>query len=318
MASKSATDLASTRRPGLAGWVTENTLAGMARRKAILGYLFLLPTVLGILLFTAGPVVVSLGLSLFEWNVISAPEFVGAENYRTLATDSRTLQSFGNTAVFVILAVGLQLGVGLLLAMAVQRRGKWLRYYFRSAFFLPLLTSAASVSIVLTYMFDERFGIVNYYLGLLGVPSVPWLGHPLWAMVTVVLVFVWHELGFTFILFIAALGSIPGDVMDAADVDGARGLKRLWYVTIPMISPTILFAAVIGVINAIQVFDQPYVMTRGGPGDATRTVVMIIYESAFKNLELGYGSAIAVLLFLVILAVTGLQFWLSKRWVFYQ
>lgn len=305
-------------RPGPVRWLTENTLAGMRRRKALLGYLFLLPTLTGIVVFFAGPVFFSFGLSLFDWNVISSAEFIGLENYRRLAGDERTLLSFANTAVFVVLAVGLQLVVGLLLALAVHRRSKWLRYYFRSAFFLPLLTSAASISIVLTYMFHERFGVVNYYLGLLGVGSIPWLDSSFWAMITIVLVFVWHELGFTFILFIAALGTIPQDILDAADMDGARGIRRLWHIIIPMISPTILFAAVVGVINAIQVFDQPYVMTRGGPGDATRTVVMIIYESAFKNLELGYGSAITVLLFVVILALTAFQFWLSKRWVFYQ
>lgn len=318
MTAKTARDGSVARRGGPIGWLTENTLSGMARRKALLGYLFLLPTFLGILVFTAGPVVVSLGLSLFEWNVISPPEFVGIENYKNLTTDSQTFRSFVNTGIFVVLAVSLQIGLGLLLAMAVQKRGKWLRYWFRSAFFLPLLTSAASISIVLSYMFNERFGVVNYYLGLVGLPSIPWLDSPFWAMITVVLVFVWHEVGFTFILFVAALGNIPSDVLDAADVDGARGFRRLWSITIPMISPTILFAAVVGVINTIQIFDQPYVMTRGGPGDATRTVVMTIYESAFKNLELGFGSAIAVVLFLVILAVTGLQFWLSRRWVFYQ
>lgn len=305
-------------RGGPVGWLMENTLDGMARRKAMLAYVFLMPTMLGIAVFFAGPVLFSFGLSLFDWNVISSAEFVGLENYRRLAGDSRTLTSFVNTAVFVFLAVTLQLTVGLLLAIAVHRKSKWLRYYFRSAFFLPLLTSAASISIVLNYMFNQRFGVVNYYLGFLGMPSIPWLDSTFWAMITIVLAFVWHELGFTFILFVAALGTIPGDILDAADVDGARGFRRLWSITIPMVSPTILFAAVVGLINAIQVFDQPYVMTRGGPGDATRTVVMIIYESAFKNLELGYGATITVLLFVVILALTGLQFWLSRRWVFYQ
>lgn len=302
----------------LVGWLTENTLSGMARRKALLGYVFLIPTLLGLLVFFAGPVVVSFGLSAFEWNIITSPKFVGLDNYQRLG-NPRLLQSFFNTTVFMFLAVALLLILGLFLAMGVQKiANRWLRYYFRSAFFLPLLTSAASISIVMTYVFHEEFGIVNYYLGLIGGPEIPWLNSSTWALITVVLVFVWHQLGFTFILFLGGLATIPGDVMDAAAVDGARGWRRLWHITLPMLSPTILFAAVVGMINAMQVFDQPYVMTRGGPGDATRTVVMVIYEAAFQRLEIGYGSAIAVILFIVILAVTAFQFWLSKHWVFYQ
>lgn len=315
--SASATEKRPGRRFGV-GWLMENTLDGMARRKAALGYLFILPTYLGLLVFFAGPIVASFVLSFYEWNIITSPEFVGLQNFGQL-NDGVLLRSFVNTLVFMALAVGLQLVLGLFLAMGVQSLiSRTLRYYFRSAFFIPLLTSAASISIVMTYIFSQEFGIVNYYLRLLGLPAVPWLNDPQWALVTVVLVYVWHQLGFTFILFLGGLATIPGDVLDAAAVDGAKGFQRLWYITLPMLSPTILFATVIGIINAIQVFDQPYVMTRGGPGDATRTVVMVIYEAAFERLEIGLGSAIALVLFLVILAITALQFWLSRRWVFYQ
>jgi multiple sugar transport system permease protein len=139
-----------------------------------------------------------------------------------------------------------------------------------------------------------------------------------WALVTIVLTYVWQQIGFTFIVFTGGLGGIPRDVLEAADLDGATGWRRLKDITLPMLSPTLLFAAVVGVIGAMQVFAEPFVMTKGGPGDATRTVVMIIYESAFSSLLIGYGSAVAVLLFLVILLVTAIQFRLSRRWVFYQ
>ncbi len=300
-------------------WLGENTLAGMTRRQALLGYLFILPTILGILIFTAGPIVVSFGLSFYEWNVIQPPEYVGLDNYRRFFGDQQALASFRNTITFVFSAVSLQIVLGLLLALAVeQKMRKWLRYYFRSAFFLPLLTSAASVSIVLSFMFHKEFGLVNYYLGFLGIPRVPWLTASHWALVTVVIAYVWQNVGFMFILFIGGLANVPRDVLDAADVDGASGLQRWWNITLPLLSPTILFAAVVGVIAALQVFEHPFVLTRGGPGDASRTAVMIIYQAAFKNLEIGYGSTSAVFLFVVILAVTGVQFWVSKRWVFYQ
>ena len=300
-------------------WLTEQTLAGHARRRALLGYLFVLPTFLGILVFTAGPVIASFGLSFFQYNVIDSPEWIGLRNYRQFFDDTRALKSFLTTAQFVVLAVSLQLVLSLLLALGVQKtRSKGLRYFFRSAFFLPLLTSAASISIVLGYMFHQDFGVINYYLGELGIGEVPWLNSAGWALITIVLTYVWQQVGFTFIVFTGGLGGIPKDILEAADLDGASGWRRLRDVTLPMLRPTLLFAAVVGIIGALQVFAEPFVMTQGGPGDATRTVVMIIYEAAFSNLQVGYGSAVAVFLFLVILLVTAIQFRLSRRWVFYQ
>ena len=300
-------------------WLTENTLQGMARRKALLGYLFLAPTILGILVFTAGPVIFSFVLSLFRWNVFSPPEWVGAANYTRMFADGRALTGFWNSFVFVFFAVALQVTLGLLLAMILQTRmPTWLRYGYRTSFLLPMLMSGAATAIVLGYMLHKEFGAVNYYLGLLGIPPIPWLTQPGWAMVSVIISYLWLATGFTMILFIGGLTNISTEILDAADVDGAQGVTRFWNITLPLVSPTLLFAAVTGVIGGLQVFDLPYIMTRGGPGDSTRTAVMVMYESAFKNMEIGYGSTIAVVLFLIILAVTAGQFGLSKRWVFYQ
>jgi multiple sugar transport system permease protein len=297
----------------------QDSMAGMRRRKALLGYVFLLPTFLGILVFSAGPVIVSLGLSFFAWDVFNPPEFLGLENYQRFFTDSRILTGFTNTAKMVSMAVILELVLAFALAMGVQRTTRAaLRYFFRSAYFLPLLTSAATISIVMAYMFNGQFGVINYYLGRLGVPRIPWLEQAQWALVSVVLVYVWHRLGFTFIVFSGGIGNLPKEVLEAADVDGATGWRRLWYIVLPMLSPTILFAAVTAIISGLQIFDEPFVMLKGGPGDATRTVVMLIYESAFKNIELGYAAAIAAVLFLVIMLVTAIQFRISKALVFYQ
>jgi multiple sugar transport system permease protein len=305
-------------RPVLGG-LTEDSLSGMAKRKALMGYLFLAPTILGILVFTAGPVLASFGLSFYSWNVFKPPVFLGIDNYQRLFTDGRALNGFYNTIRFVVMAVSLQITLALLLALALQRRmAKPLRYFFRSAYFLPLLMSGAAVSISLAYLFHTEFGVINYYLGLVGLPRISWLTSASVAMYTIVLTSVWHHVGFTFIIFVGGLGNISPEILDAADVDGAEGFNRLWHVILPMLSPTLLFAFVVGIIGALQVFEEPYIMTRGGPGDATRTAVLVMYEAAFKNIEIGYGSAITVILFLVIMAVTAFQFWLSKRWVFYQ
>ena len=299
--------------------LTENTLHGMARRKALLGYLFLAPTILGILIFTAGPVIFSLLLSLFRWNVFAPPEWIGLANYQRMFTDSRALTGFWNSFVFVVFAVSFQVMLGLLLAMVLQTRmTTWLRYGYRTSFMLPMLMSGAATAIVLGYMLHKEFGAVNYYLGRLGIPPIPWLTEAGWAMISIIISYLWLATGFTMILFIGGLMNISTEILDAADVDGARGFIRFWNITLPLVSPTLLFAAVTGVIGGLQVFDLPYIMTRGGPGDSTRTAVMVMYESAFKNMEIGYGSTIAVVLFLIILAVTAGQFGLSKRWIFYQ
>lgn len=308
-----------TLRTRLSTQFSDRDMTGLRRRRALLGYVFLSPSILGITVFTALPILAAIALSLFRWNLIADPEFVGLANYTRLLSDARTLGTFRNTALFVVLAVGLQLGLALFLALGLQRAmPQSLRVGLRAAYVFPLLTSAASISIVLTYTFNESFGIANYYLGILGIDPVPWLNASPYALLAVVATFVWHQLGFTFLILLGGVASMPTDVLDAADVDGAYGWRRLVRITIPLMSPSLLVAAVMGFINAMQVFDQPYVMTRGGPGDSTRTVVMAIYDAAFRNLDLGYGAAISVVLFTAILLITALQFRLSNRWVFYQ
>jgi multiple sugar transport system permease protein len=307
------------KRSGLIDSLTEDTLAGMARRRALMGYLFVLPTILGIIIFTAGPVLASFGLSFFKWNVFKPPTYIGLENYVRLMGDQRVAISFWNSARFVVLAISMQIVFALLLALALrQRMATWMRYYFRTAFFLPFLLSGAATGIVLAYMLHTEFGVVNYYLGFLGIEPIPWLNSADTALYTIVIAYLWQFVGFTLIAMLGGMSNISPEVLDAAEVDGARGWRWLWHIVLPMLSPTILFAAVVGVIGGLQIFDQPYVMTRGGPGDATRTVVMTLYEAAFKNQEIGYASSIAVILFVVIMIVTAVQFGMSKKWVFYS
>ena len=286
----------------------------LQRREGLFGYAMIALSLIVVVVCTAAPILASFVLSLFSWDVISSPVFVGLSNYRDLVGDHTVLHSFQVTIVLATVIVVAQLVVGLLLAVLVQQRQhKTTRTVFRTAFFLPLLASAASVSIFMGYLFDEKFGVVNYYLGELGLPGAPWLTSNLGAMVAV-----WQQLGFTFILFVAALSSLPKDILEAAAIDGAGPVRNLFSVKLPLISPTIFFAAVVGLINAMQLFDQPYIMTHGGPGDATKTTVIVIYETTFQNIEFGYGSAISVVLFLLLMLITGLQFLVSRKWVFYS
>lgn len=295
------------------------TLHRQRRSEVRAAWLFILPTVVGFTIFVAGPIIASIALAFTKYDVVNPPQSVGLANFQEAFADARVRTSFRNTLVFVVVANVLQITLALALALGVQRRmPAWLRYFFRTAFFLPIITSAASISIVFGYMFNKEFGVVNYYLDKVGIGPVPWLVSTQWSLYSVAIAYVWQHVGFTFILFSAGLASINRELYEAADIDGVGPWSRLVRITLPLLSPTILFTTVIGMISSLQVFDQPTVMTNGGPGDSSRTVVMIIYDVAFRNLRFGYGSAIAVLLFAVILAFTGLQFLLSKRFVFYR
>ena len=287
------------------------------QRKLLIG-LFLAPTVIGLGLFTFLPILASIVLAFFSWDIITPPRFVGLENFADIAADPTIRVSFLNTIGFVVVAVTLQLAVALVLAVLVNTRMPGLlKSFFRSVLFFPLVLSAASVSIIMSYLFNENFGLVNHVLNLLGMADVPWLTSTHGAMIVVILVYVWQNFGFSFLLFLGGLSSIPKEVYEAAQVDGATGWKQFWRITFPLVSPTTLVASVMAIISALQIFDQPYVLTRGGPGDSTRTAVMVIYESAFKQLEFGRASAIGIVLTVVIMLVTAVQFRLSRRFVFY-
>ena len=290
-----------------------------ARREGAFGYLMISLAVIFVAVFTFIPIIASLGLSLFSWDVITPPKFVGMANFERLGADGSVLQSFGVTLVLAIGIVLLQLCLGLGLAVLVNQRKKtWSKTFFRTTFYLPLLASTAAVSIFMGYLFDAKFGVFNYYLTSIGLPAIPWLTNPVGAMVTMILVTVWQQVGFTFVLFVAALTSVPKDVLEAAAIDGAGPARTLFRVKIPLISPTILFAAVVAMINAMQLFDQPFIMTKGGPGTATTTATILMYQAGFQNLQFGYASAIAIVLLLIILVITGIQFLAARKLVFYQ
>ena len=303
----------------LVSWFSQNTLRGMARRKALLGYIFVAPTILGVTVFVAGPVLFSIALSFYAWNVFQPAKNVGVENYIRMAADSRVLVGFFNSAKFAAIAIGLQIALGLGLALALRTKmTSWMRTYFRTAFFLPFLLSGVATGLVFSYMLNSDFGVVNYYLSLLGFAPIRFLNSSEAALNSVILAYMWQALGFSMIGMLGGLSNVSPDILDAATVDGATGWNWLWHIILPLLSPTIFFMAVVGVISALQIFDQPYAMTRGGPGDASRTMVMSLYEAAFKNMELGYAASISVILFIVIMAVTSVQFISGKKWVFYQ
>lgn len=291
-------------------------------REAIAAYLFLLPTLVTFFLFVLGPMVAAVGLSFFDYNLLrwnASPEFIGFDNYRQLADDGRILSIYQTTLKTGVSVVALTIGLGLLIAyMLEQKMPAFLRSIFRMTYFFPYVVSVSAVALIWSYLLHKDFGIVNYYLGLLGIERISWLGSSAWSWVSVVITESWKSLGFNVLVLLGGLQTIPTELYEAAEVDGANGWQKFRRVTLPLLTPTLLFLIVIDSINAFKIFAQPYILTQGGPGDSSRTVVMYIYEHGFRFFNMGYASTVALSLFAIILILTLLQFRLSRRWVFYQ
>lgn len=291
----------------------------LRRHEKVAAYLFLSPTILLFLVFIAGPLLGAIALSLFNWDMFSSPEFIGLQNFERLVNDPIARAAISNTFVFTFWSVVLHLGPGLFMALAVNRGMPYsLNYFLRTAYFFPLLVSWAAVALIWAYILDPNFGFITYYLRNLGLNAPIFLISPDWAMPAIIAVDLWKTIGFTFIILLAGLQSIPTQLYEAAAVDGAGAFRKFWNITIPMLSPTLFFASVISFIGAFQIFEPMYIMTSGGPGERTLSIVMHIYQTGFRRFEMGYASALALVVFLVIMVVTLLQVRLSRYWVFHD
>ena len=289
------------------------------RGEALAGYLFILPTFIGFAIFILYPLLESLRISFYEYSILGDSYYVELDNYARLISDSRLRKTYSNTIIFTGFAVFFNAGIGLLLAVFLNRRMPVLmRNFYRSAFFFPILIAHTYIAVIWQYLYHLETGVINYYLAFLGIDPIPWLSHPAWAMAAIVIMDVWKNTGFAMLVFLAGLQSIPHEYYEAAQLDGANERQLFTRITIPLLSPSIFFILVIFMIGALQVFDTIIVLTDGGPGDATRSVVMYIYQQAFQRLDFGYAAAVSWTLFLVIMAVTLVQFLVSRRWVHYE
>ena len=288
-------------------------------REALWGFLFILPTYLGFAVFILGPVVAVAGMSFTKFDVLGGSVFTGLANYSRMLSDDRLRTVYANTFLFTIFAVFFNVSIGLALAVLLNRRlPQLVRNFFRSIYFFPLLVAHTYVAVIWQFLYQRDTGVINYYLSLLGLGPVAWLASPNWVLPSVIMMDVWKNTGFAMIIFLAGLQNIPRDYYEAARIDGAGALQLFLRITFPLLTPTIFFVLIIFMIGAIQVFDTIIVLTGGGPGDASRSVVIYIYEQAFQNFDLGYASTIAMTLFVVILTLTLFQFWFSRRWVHYE
>ncbi len=280
-------------------------------------WLFLLPSLIGTFLFWIFPAIGSLGFSLFSWDMISSPEFSGFKNFLELARDPVFRKALFNTLFYTVVSVPLALAVSLGLALLMNRAIRGITI-FRTLYFLPVVSSMVAVAIVWRWMFNKDYGVINSFLSLFGLPAIDWLGSTTWAMPAVILMSIWKEIGYFMVIFLAGLQSLPRDLYEAAELEGASSWQKFWRITFPLLSPTTFFALIIALISAFQVFDQVYVMTEGGPSDATLTVVYYLYKQGFQYFRVGYAATIALVLFLIIMAVTLVQWFVTQKKVFYQ
>ena len=281
------------------------------------GFRFALPALALISVFFVLPVAAGLALSLTDFDIYALGNLeylrvVGLRNYARLLEDPLFWRALANTFYFVLIGGPLSVLTSLGAALLINARLVRFKALFRVVYFMPVMTALVAVAVVWRYLYHPRYGLLNYALGALGIGPVDWLGDPRFAMPALILMAVWKNFGYNMIIFIAGLQAIPEQLYDSARMDGASRLQQLRYVTLPMLAPTFLFVGVLTMIGSFQLFAEPYVMTQGGPADSTLSVVLFMYEQGFRWWNLGYAAAIAVLLFVIMLAGTVLQFRLRR------
>jgi len=289
------------------------------RSDARTALLFLLPNGVGFLVFTIAPLIASLVLSLFSWPLIGTTRFVGLQNYITLFSKDTTFRSaIVNTVYFVAAYVPLNIIVAMSVALWLQGYGRT-RRILRVIFFVPVLTPLVADAVVWSLLFTTRNGLIDSIIhGIFRVQGPEWLSAPQWAMPSIIIVAVWQGFGYNMLLFTAGLHAIPETFYDASQIDGASRWRTFWSITVPLLSPSLFFGIILTVITSFQVFDLAYILTDGGPGTSSTTIVYWLFEKGFNDYAMGYASAIAWVLFLIVIVITGIQMRLQRRWVFYE
>lgn len=279
------------------------------------GYLFILPNLVGVLIFLAFPVLFALWMSFTDWDVLTSPEFVGLSNYRTLLTEDPLFwRSLWNSTYYTLLTVPTSILIGLGLAVAMNQAVRGITL-FRAAMYIPVLTSAVAVAFIWRWIFNSDVGLLNAMLSFLHLPSnIRWLTDERWAMISLSIMAVWKSVGYYAVILFAALQGVPRTLYEAAELDGASSWRRFINITVPMIGPAILFVTVIAVIGSFQVFDQVYLITNnGGPGTSTYVYNLHLYNNAFKFFRMGYASSMAYILFAILFVITWLQLRIGRK-----
>lgn len=295
-----------------------NALRGGGIRESRAAWLFLAPALGAIVLFFAVPVIAGFLLSFTDFDLYAIADpanarWVGFENYTRLAREPLFWRALANTLLLVGVGGPLTLVVALGGALLVNSRLARLRGVYRTIFFAPVVTTLVAVAVVWRYFYHPRYGLLNHMLGALGLPAIDWLGDPRWAMLSITLLAVWRTFGYSLVIFVAGLQAIPESLYEAARLDGASAWRQFVHVTLPLLRPTMVFVTVINTVGFFQIFAEPYLMTRGGPLNATMSIAMLMYEQGFRWWNLGRAAAVAFVLFAFILALAAVQTMLRKR-----
>nr|WP_275983681.1 sugar ABC transporter permease [Paenibacillus hamazuiensis] len=293
--------------------------SGLRRRETWAGLLFVSPMLIGVTILTLLPIIATFVLSFADWNFVAGMKglkWVGAANFSKLFEDESFIISLKNNFIFMF-TVPIYLAVSLLLAILINKHVYW-KSFFKVAYFMPYISSVVAVAIVWQVLFHPSAGPVNQFLMSLGIANPPkWIADPAYALPSVMMISVWVSIGYNMIVYLAGLQSIPKDLYEAADIDGANAWVQFRRITLPMLSPTTFFLLVTGIISTFKVFDLVAVLTKGGPMQSTSLLVWYLYDTAFVNLRVGYASSMAVILFGFVLIITGLQWIGQKKWVNY-
>ena len=296
---------------------TRQRMTQHRRKEALLFYLFISPWVIGFLAFMAGPMLFSIYLSFTEWDTFTPPRWIGLENYTTLLFDDPVFRKvMFNTFFYSLISVPLGMGVSLFLANLLNKKIV-LRKFFRTLVYLPHLIPLVAVALIFQMVLAPEAGPLNQMLSWVGITGPNWLMDPTWVKPALILMSLWQAGGGT-ILLLAGMNGIPKEFYEAAEIDGASGLQQFWTITFPQLTPVIFFNLIMGIIASFQVFAQVFILTEGGPDNASQMAVPMLFDEAFVFYNMGYGSAIAWILFVVIMVFTAIAFSTSGRWVFYE
>ena len=303
--------------PGKRGAFAEfkRAFTGLQREETISGYLFILPNVLGFLAFTIFPILFAFGITFTEWDLSKAPQFTGLQNFATLFQDDLFWKALGNSFYYTFGAVPAGIFLAFCLALLLNQKIKGV-VLFRTIYFLPQVTLVVASAMIWNWLYQPDFGLFNFLLGLVGIQGPRWTYSTAWAMPSLIIYCNWMGIAPSALILLAGLQGIPGELYEAAEIDGAGSFGRLRYVTLPLMTPSLFFVVVISLIGAMQTFSQFYVLTQGGPARATTPLTLYIYQLAFSWFKMGYASTVAAVLFVILLILTIFQWRVANRWVY--
>lgn len=293
----------------------KQAFTGLRRGETIAGYLFLLPNFIGFVVFFLFPILFAFYIMFTDWSLAETRQFIGLKNFDTMVKDHLFWKTLGNSFIYTFIAVPIGIFVAFWLALALNRKIPGI-IFFRTVYFLPQVTLTVAAATIWRWIYQPEIGLINHILGLIGIDGPKWIHDTGWAMPSVIIMSNWQGIGLAMLILLAGLQNIPEEYYEAASIDGASGWQRMRYVTLPMLSPAMFFVVVTSLIGAFQAFDQFFVLTQGGPAHATTPLTLYIFQNAFTFWKMGYGAALAAVLFVIILIITIVQWQLAGRWVF--